>query len=79
MWLEARVELSDGRVLRTRCDGPPGMWGSPPISEAAHLAKVRDCLSRRLPADRAEAVIALARDMEQLDTADVRELLRLVA
>ena len=79
MWLGARVEMNDGRVLHTRCDGPPGIWGSPPITEAAHLAKVRDCLSRRLPDDRAEALIALAQRIETLEPAGIREMLRLIS
>ncbi len=78
MWLEAEVELTDGRVLRTRCDGPPGIWGAPPISEDDHLVKVRDCLSRKLPADRAEALIGMARGVETLDAGGVRAMIGLV-
>ncbi len=77
MWVEAWVELDDGTVLHTRCNGPKGIWGSPPISEEDHLVKVRDCLSRRLPTDRAEALIALARRVETLDPAGVREMIAL--
>ncbi len=79
MWLAADVEMDDGRKLHARCDGPPGIWGSPPISEEAHLVKVRDCLSRKLPHDKAEALIALTRQVETLDPAAVRRLLMLVA
>ena len=77
MWVEASVELEDGSVLHTRCNGPKGVWGSPPISEADHLVKIRDCLSRRLPEARAEALIDLARRVETLGPAGVRELVRL--
>jgi aconitate decarboxylase len=77
MWVEASVELDDGSVLHTRCNGPKGVWGSPPISEADHLVKIRDCLSRRLPEARAEALIDLARRVETLGPAGVRELVRL--
>ncbi len=79
MWLSARVEMDDGRVLEARCDGPRGIWGSPPISDADHLVKVRDCLSRRLPPDKAEALIALASRVETLDAAGVRQMVGLVA
>ncbi len=79
MWLEAEVELTDGRVLRTRCNGPRGIWGAPPISEADHLVKVRDCLSRKLPAGRAEALIAMARGVETLDAGGVRAMIGMVA
>ena len=47
-----RVELEGGRVLEIRCDGPRGKWGTPPISEAEHLVKVRDCLATRLASSR---------------------------
>ena len=79
MWLEAEVELTDGRVLRTRCNGPRGIWGAPPISEEDHLVKVRDCLSRKLLADRAEALIAMARGVETLDAGGVRAMIGMVA
>ena len=79
MWLEAEVELTDGRVLRTRCNGPRGIWGAPPISEDDHLVKVRDCLSRKLPTDRAEALIEMARGVETLDAGGVRAMIGMVA
>jgi aconitate decarboxylase len=73
------IELTDGRVLETRCDGPRGMWGQPPIAEADHLAKVRDCLSVCLQHDAAERCIELALSIETLAPAQVRELMSLVA
>jgi 2-methylcitrate dehydratase PrpD len=78
MHVEASAELADGRIVHTRCDGPPGIWGSAPITEAEHLVKVRDCLGRRLPAAKAEQLIALAREVDALDSDGVVELLRLV-
>ena len=48
-------------MLKTRCNGPRGKWGTPPISEAEHLVKVRDCLSTRLPTAKGEEIIALAK------------------
>ncbi len=77
MHVEATAELADGRTVHTRCDGPPGIWGTPPITEAEHLVKVRDCLSRVLPEAKAEQLIALAREADALDRDGVRELLRL--
>ena len=77
MHVELQVELTDGRVLHTRCDGPRGIWGSPPITDADHLVKVRDCLGRVLPAAQAEQLIALAREVDALDSDGVREMLRL--
>jgi 2-methylcitrate dehydratase PrpD len=72
-----RVELDGGRVLETRCDGPRGKWGTPPISEAEHLVKVRDCLATRLEPAAVEAVIGLARQIDNLDAAGVRQLMHL--
>jgi aconitate decarboxylase len=72
-----RVELDGGGVLGTRCDGPRGKWGTPPISEAEHLVKVRDCLATRLEPAAVEAVIGLARQIDSLDAAGVRQLMQL--
>ena len=72
-----RVELDGGRVLETRCDGPRGKWGTPPISEAEHLVKIRDCLATRLQPAAAERIIELARRIDDLDAAGVRQLMQL--
>jgi 2-methylcitrate dehydratase PrpD len=72
-----RVELDDGRVLETRCNGPRGKWGTPPISEAEHLVKVHDCLETRFEPAAAESVIGLARRIDDLDAAGVRRLMQL--
>ena len=79
MHVEAHVTLADGRELHTRCDGPRGIWGTPPISADEHLVKVRDCLSRKLPQDKANTLIALARQVETLDAEGVRRLVKLAA
>ena len=72
-----RIDLDGGRVLQTRCNGPRGKWGTPPIGEAEHLVKVRDCLATRFEPAAAEAVIALARRIDDLDAAGVRQLMQL--
>ena len=72
-----RVELDGGRVLESRCDGPRGKWGTPPISEAEHLVKIHDCLAIRLEPAAAERVIGLARHIDDLDAAGVRQLMHL--
>jgi aconitate decarboxylase len=72
-----RVELDDGRILETRCDGPRGKWGTPPISEAEHLVKIRDCLARGLDTHAAEELIGLARDVGALDAAGVRKMMQI--
>ena len=40
--------------------------------------KVRDCLARKLPADRVEALIGMARGVETLDAGGVRAMIGLV-
>jgi len=72
------VELTDGRVLETRCDGPRGIWGQEPIADADHLAKVRDCLATRLDSDAAERCISLASRIDVLAARQVSELMALV-
>ena len=79
MHVRLKVELNDGTVLETRCDGPRGVWGQPPISQEAHLVKVRDCLATRLKPEAAERVIALAGAIDTLPADGVRELMSLVA
>jgi len=71
--------MTDGRVLETRCDGPRGMWGQPPIDPASHLVKVRDCLATRLAPDVVEQCVAMASRIDELDAAEVGELMGLVA
>jgi aconitate decarboxylase len=72
-----RVELDGGRILQTRCNGPRGKWGMPPIREAEHLTKVRDCLATRLEAVAVEGIIGLAREIDSLDAAGVRQFMQL--
>jgi aconitate decarboxylase len=77
MYVLLRVELDGGRVLETHCDGPRGKWGTPPISEAEHLVKIRDCLATRFEPAAAERIIGLARRIDDLDAAGVREIMQL--
>jgi len=77
MHVSLKVALTDGTVLETRCDGPAGMWGQPPISDAAHGVKLRDCLATRLSPDAAERCIDLAGTIDTLDT--VNDLMALAA
>lgn len=79
MHVETTVRLKDGTTVKARCDGPPGKWGSPPISDEAHLVKVRSCLAVRLDDDDAEEVIALARRIDDLGADDVKRLMALVS
>jgi aconitate decarboxylase len=76
MHIDLCVELDGGRMLKTRCNGPRGRWGTAPISDAEHLVKVRDCLATRLEPAAGERIIELALNLDHLDTADVRHLMR---
>lgn len=78
MHVEAMVELTDGRRLTARCDGPAGVWGKPPIPEAEHLVKVRDCLSVLLTPSDVERCVALAGTLDSRPAEDVRALMDLV-
>jgi aconitate decarboxylase len=77
MYVELSVELDGGRILKTRCNGPRGKWGTPPIGDAEHLVKVRDCLATRLRPAGAESIIEIARNIDDLDEAGVRRLMQL--
>jgi aconitate decarboxylase len=78
MHVEATVELTDGRRLSVRCDGPRGVWGKPPIPEAEHLVKVCDCLAVRLTPDAIERCITLAGTLDTQSAEGVRELMALI-
>src|SRR5262249_45478581 len=77
MHVDLCVELDSGRMLKTRCNGPRGKWGTLPIGEAEHLLKVRDCLATRLPPAAAETIIELASKIDDLDDAGMRRLMQL--
>jgi aconitate decarboxylase len=77
MYVELAVELDSGRTLKTRCNGPRGKWGTPPIGDAEHLVKVRDCLATRFQPAAAESIIELAQNLDDLDEAGVRRLMQL--
>ncbi|MEI7710800.1 MAG: MmgE/PrpD family protein [Rhodospirillales bacterium] len=78
MHVRLRVELNDGTVLETRCDGPRGMWGQPPIADADHLTKVRDCLGTTLAPDHIETIVALGSRIDTLTPAEVGTMMGLV-
>lgn len=79
MHVETTVRLKDGTAVTARCDGPRGKWGSPPIPDEDHLAKVRDCLLVRLDSGQTEEVIDLAGRIDALQADDVKRLMALVA
>jgi aconitate decarboxylase len=78
MHVRLRIELTDGSVLETRCDGPRGMWGQPKIASADHLLKVRDCLATALAPEAAEQCIALASRIDTLEPHEIGTLIQLI-
>lgn len=78
MWVEVSVTLSDGQLLTTRCDGPRGFWGLPPLEREEHLVKVRSCLQTRLNQTDTARCIQLVEALETLNAETVQELAALV-
>ncbi|MCG8543828.1 MAG: MmgE/PrpD family protein, partial [Alphaproteobacteria bacterium] len=78
LYVLLEVELDDGTVLQTRCDGPRGKWGTPPITVEEHLVKVRDCLSTRLSERDRERLIDLGSHFDELTAADIAEVMAIV-
>jgi 2-methylcitrate dehydratase PrpD len=76
-YVELEAELSDGRVVKTRCDRPRGSWGTTPISAEEHLVKVRDCLATGLAPAAVETCIEIGTTLDRQDSNAVRALLRL--
>jgi len=76
MHVRLRVELMDGTVLDTRCDGPRGMWGRTPIDPADHMTKLRDCLATCLPDSVIDQVVDIGGRIDEQD--DIGALMRLV-
>ena len=79
MHVVAEATLSDGTTVSTRCDGPRGKWGTPPIPEEDHLVKVRDCLALKYVEEDRERIIALAGKFDELSSDQIGELMALLA
>ena len=73
IWVEARAQMKDGRLLVERCDAYRGSARNP-IGREAHLVKVRDCLRRVLPPAKMERLIGMVDGLDDLK--DARELVR---
>ena len=76
-YVDLEIELADGTIIRERCERPRGSWGAEPISEAEHIAKVRDCLAGSLVPSAIEECMELGSRFEQLDGTGVRRMLAL--
>jgi len=75
MHVELEARLADGRVVRARCEAPRGYpKRGEALTEAEHLAKVRNCLAVALTPEPAERAIALVARLDALDPAGLSEL-----
>ena len=72
------VDVAGGGTVREHGAGPPGIWGSPPISAAEHHQKVQDCLAVALGPDEVDRVVGLVGRFETLSGAEVRDLIAMV-
>ncbi|HTD89189.1 MAG TPA: MmgE/PrpD family protein [Burkholderiales bacterium] len=75
MHIDMAVTLNDGRVLKQRVDKLSGWIGSP-LTREQRMKKFHSCARRVLSPDKAERIVALVEDLEQLQ--DVSELMTLV-
>jgi aconitate decarboxylase len=76
-YVDLEIELADGTIVHERCERPRGSWGAEPISEAEHIAKVRDCLAGSLAPSAIDEYLELGNRFEQLDVNGVRRMLAL--
>lgn len=74
MHMSVDVTLNDGSVHKGICRKPPGTWGIP-VDAAQHGAKIRDCLGVRFDAATSAQVIEGFGQLEQLDAAQLAQLL----
>ena len=76
-YVDLTVTLTNGDVIRERCERPRGSWGSPPITDEEQVTKARDCLATYLQSETAEKLIKACRTIETLEAPGVANLLRL--
>ncbi|MBM3490406.1 MAG: MmgE/PrpD family protein [Alphaproteobacteria bacterium] len=79
MHVELEVTLADGHRIVARCDKPKGYIGAAPLSEAEHLTKVEDCLSRALAPARAAEAIEHCQRFDRLPSEGIGRLMTLLA
>ena len=81
-WLNMRVTIdvtAAGRTHSYTCTGPLGAWGQPPLTDAGHDVKLRDCLARGLQPPAVEEVLGLLARLETLATRDIRRICELIS
>lgn len=75
MHIDMTVTLTDGRVLKQRVDKLSG-WVGAPLTREQRLKKFHSCARRVLKRDKADQIVALVENLQQLR--DVSELMGLV-
>ena len=75
MWVETKIRLDGGSLVKGKCVRPPGSWGSP-ISRQEHLVKVRDCMRRVLNENNTENLVAVIQEFDHLTHQDIHALMR---
>ena len=75
MHIDMTVTLTDGRVIKQRVDKLSG-WVGLPLTREQRIKKFHSCAKRVLALDKAERIVALVENLEQLQ--DVEELMGLV-
>lgn len=81
-WLNMRVTvevIASGRRHGYTASGPPGAWGQPPLGDADHGIKLRDCLGRGLAPAAVEEVLDLLGRLELLDAAGIERICELIS
>ncbi len=79
MHVVVEVDLDGGQSVEQRCDGPNGIWGAAPITDAEHGTKVSDCLHRVLSPSAVASIVELVERFDTLDNGSVRNLVEQAA
>jgi aconitate decarboxylase len=81
-WLNMRVTIdvtARGETHSYTCTGPQGAWGQPPLTDAEHDVKLRDCLGRGLEQEAVDELLGLLHRLEALDAGAIRRVCELIA
>ena len=77
MWVETKIRLDGGSLVKGKCVRPSGSWGSP-ISRQEHLVKVRDCIRRVLNENDTENLVAVIQEFDHLTHHDIQTWMRML-
>ena len=80
-WLNMRLTIdvvAAGRSHAYTSAGPKGAWGQPPLTDAEHSLKLRDCLGRSLSPAANDEVLDLLGRLEALAAGDIKRMCDLI-